>query len=74
MIDKLSNKNYKVSLLLDFEVSCDWSMEPEQLVDFFKKQIIIKKTHDKFVITDVNMEYEVFTSKLKFDDEELLDV
>ena len=49
-MDKLRQKDYKVSILLDFHIACDIELSPEDLVSEIKDQFMIKKTHEQFEI------------------------
>jgi hypothetical protein len=63
MMDVLRNKNYKVSMLLDFHISCDLEMSPEELVSELKDQFMIKTAHEQFIIQSLDMDYQVFKVK-----------
>ena len=62
-MDELRNKNYKVSMLLDFHIVCDLNIKPDELVNHLKDQFLIKKSHEKFVIQTLDMDYQVFKVK-----------
>jgi len=62
-MDELRNKNYKVSMLLDFHITCDINLEPEELVNQLKDQFVIKKRHQQWIIDNLEMDYQVFKVK-----------
>ena len=70
-MDKLRQKDYKVSILLDFHIACDIELSPEDLVSEIKAQFMIKKTHEQFEIQGLEMDYQVFNVK---DSEEIMNV
>lgn len=70
-MDKLRQKDYKVSILLDFHIACDIELSPEDLVSEIKDQFMIKKTHEQFEIQGLEMDYQVFKVK---DSKEIMNV
>tara|TARA_Y100000401_G_scaffold117533_1_gene126928 strand:- start:6206 stop:6415 length:210 start_codon:yes stop_codon:yes gene_type:complete len=54
------SKTYRIELLFELTVDADCDKEASDIISEIKNELVFKKTHDGWVIDDVNMTYGVY--------------